>query len=793
MFLESVLFGLVAGIALVVAVSVALRVFVNLNAASRAAIWGLTLCALPLMPVLYFAGHLPHPAPAAKPAPVAVIAHGTVDGSATAPLPSRINRVTDDSRVPVSRIGIHIPVPEHFPDVLLRLYLGIVAILMVRLSISYLRLRILRRRTKPAPIELASRLGQWLARCPTSRPVELRLSKKALSPLAIGYFRPLIVMPEALVLELSVEEYDDLGVHELAHIRRYDDWTNLAQRLLQALLFFHPAAWYAGRKLNLEREMACDDWVVSAHQSKSYARCLTKVLELRHYHRGGLLLSSGAFLGKRQIVKRVESLLDRTRNSATGISGISIVCALLIIGAIASQVMHLPAVVAFTQDEAGADSSSRWADDSRDLRIKLRGDVTFSDDEQSIASVSPGGFLIMDEAKGWSHRRLEVRAGANGSPEVKYLIDGREKPLDGVGRAWASSNYLFALRELGLDSEARVTRLLARGGPAGVMEEVGRIHSDHVKCEYLNHLLEQARLNSRDLQRVTDGIRRISSDNDKADFLIAHQQDLLSEQTRNSYFGDVNSISSDNDRRRVLMHLLETEGHDAETARLIAVSAKSMNSDNDKADVLLAIPAAASGDARCGLLIAARTIQSDNDKARVLRDSGYVESAQCRDAWFSVANLIQSDNDRAGVLQDLLKTNSLQPETYRNVANSAKGMNSDNDKANVLVTLSGSYTGAPFFDAADSIQSSNDHARVLQAVLEHRPAKAELLQVIHSALGLSDDNEKAEVLLQIAKQSNEPEVRSALQQACEKLSSDSDYRRVASALFSGSAVQESSK
>jgi hypothetical protein len=505
------------------------------------------------------------------------------------------------------------------------------------------------------------------------------------------------------------------------------------------------------------------------------------------------MLSSGAFFGKRQIIRRVESLLDRTRNSATGISSISVLCALLILGAIASQVLHLPSVVAFTQDEAGAQTSSRWVDDSRDLRIKLRGDISFSPDEQSISSITPEGFFIVDEAKGWSHRRLEVRAGADGRPHETYLIDGRQKALDGVGRAWAASNYLFALRELGLDSEARVTRIVGRQGPAGVMEEVDRIHSDHVKCEYLNHLLEQVKLTPSDVERATDSIRKISSDNDKADFLIEHQQELVSHETRSGYFSDVNSIQSDNDRRRVLMHLLETDGHDGETARLAGLSAKMMSSDNDKADVLLAIPAAASGEGRCGLLNAARTIQSDNDKARVLRDAGYVDSAQCRDAWFAVANLIQSDNDRADVLQRLLKTASLDTETYRSVANSAKGIQSDNDKANVLTALSSHYAGPSLFEAADSIQSGNDHARVLEAVLESKPAAAQLLAVIESAASLGDENERANVLLAVAKQSNDSEVRSALEKACEKLGSDSDYRRVASALFHDKSQMESAR
>jgi beta-lactamase regulating signal transducer with metallopeptidase domain len=783
--LESILFGVVLGVGLVIAAELGMRLVAG-NAATRALIWSVLLFLLPVLPALYFAGHIPierHTASAlirrSRPQPIAV------------PEPAPITSVIPDAPTVAPRVQI--PISRRLPRILFALYLVVAGIFLFRLLISYLRLRLLRHRTQAAPPELTARLRQWLSRCPTARPVELRLSHRTRSPLAIGFLKPMIIMPTGLVLELSQQEYDDLGVHELAHLRRYDDWITLAQRLLQAFLFFHPAAWYIARRLNLEREIACDDWVVAAHESKSYAHCLTKVVELRRYHRGGLLLSSGAFFGKRQIIRRVESLLDKRRNSATGISGVSVLCALLVLAGIASQVLHLPAVVAFTQDEAGANTSSRWVDDSRDLRIKLRGDVTFSPDEQSVASVSPGGFFIVDEAKGWAHRRLEVRSGENGIPAEKYFIDGREKPLDGVGRAWAASNYLFAMRELGLDSEARVTRLLTRGGPASVLEEVDRIHSDHVKSEYLSHLLEQAKLASQDLQRVTDSIRRISSDNDKADFLMAHQQELMTDQTRTSYFSAVNSIHSDNDRRRVLIHLLESDGHDPETARLIGFSARSMSSDNDKADVLLAIPAAASGDAGCGLLSAARTIQSDNDKARVLRDSGYVESAQCRDAWFAVANLIQSDNDRSEVLQNLLKSGNLKAGTYRNVADSVKAMNSDNDKANILTGLSGHYTGTSFFDAVDTIHSDNDRARVLKAVLETRPDKAVLLETIQTAVGINSDNDKADVLLEVARQSSEPEVKGALQKACEKFSSDNDYRRVASAIFNGPANSESSR
>jgi hypothetical protein len=110
-------------------------------------------------------------------------------------------------------------------------------------------------------------------------------------------------------------------------------------------------------------------------------------------------------------------------------------------------------------------------------------------------------------------------------------------------------------------------------------------------------------------------------------------------------------------------------------------------------------------------------------------------------------------------------------------------MSSDNDKANVLTILGAQYAEAPFFEATNTIDSSNDRERVLQAALAQTPTQTVLLQVIESASTISGDNEKANVLLAVAKQSHESEVRAALQQACGKLNSDNDYRRVASAIF----------
>ena len=111
-------------------------------------------------------------------------------------------------------------------------------------------------------------------------------------------------------------------------------------------------------------------------------------------------------------------------------------------------------------------------------------------------------------------------------------------------------------------------------------------------------------------------------------------------------------------------------------------------------------------------------------------------------------------------------------------------MSSDNDKANVLLLLSGSYKGAIFFEAVKTLHSDNERTRVLKSVIDHEATKPALLLVIDAATGIASDHEKAEVLIAAAKASSDSEVRLALQRACGKLHSDNDYRRVASLLLS---------
>ena len=107
-------------------------------------------------------------------------------------------------------------------------------------------------------------------------------------PQVVGLLRPTILLPASAMSGLSVDELELILTHEVAHIRRYDMWAALIQRLAESILFFNPAIWYLNRRISELREYCCDD-IACKSQSVTdppphlrYAHALLRVLELGH-------------------------------------------------------------------------------------------------------------------------------------------------------------------------------------------------------------------------------------------------------------------------------------------------------------------------------------------------------------------------------------------------------------------------------------------------------------------------------------------------------------------------------
>jgi beta-lactamase regulating signal transducer with metallopeptidase domain len=140
-------------------------------------------------------------------------------------------------------------------------------------------------------------------------PVEVCTTKTLQRPSVIGFFKPRILIPDWLFGRLTQGELEQIVLHEAEHLRRRDDWTNLAQKLCLVLFPLNPALIWIERRLCREREMACDDGVIRVTRApRAYAACLASLAE-RGLERQVEALSLGAWQRRPELVHRVHSIL----------------------------------------------------------------------------------------------------------------------------------------------------------------------------------------------------------------------------------------------------------------------------------------------------------------------------------------------------------------------------------------------------------------------------------------------------------------------------------------------------
>ncbi len=103
---------------------------------------------------------------------------------------------------------------------------------------------------------VASRMA---TRFGVTRAVRLRVVDNLASPLTAGWWRPVLLVPAALISGMPPELLEALLAHEMAHVKRLDYLVNLGQNVVEILLFYHPAVWWISDRIRIEREQIADD------------------------------------------------------------------------------------------------------------------------------------------------------------------------------------------------------------------------------------------------------------------------------------------------------------------------------------------------------------------------------------------------------------------------------------------------------------------------------------------------------------------------------------------------------
>ena len=131
---------------------------------------------------------------------------------------------------------------------------------------------------------------------------EILLSEDVVSPVTFGIRRPTVLLPRGF-LDLALGAQQAIVCHEALHVRRKDWGFTVAEEIVRALLWFHPAVWWLLGQLQLAREQAVDSAVVE------HTRCrdeyLSALLAIASGRYQADLATAMLFLKKRHLKERV--------------------------------------------------------------------------------------------------------------------------------------------------------------------------------------------------------------------------------------------------------------------------------------------------------------------------------------------------------------------------------------------------------------------------------------------------------------------------------------------------------
>jgi beta-lactamase regulating signal transducer with metallopeptidase domain len=160
--------------------------------------------------------------------------------------------------------------------------------------------------------EIAAKLGM-------RRPPLLLVSSRTIAPLAVGCGRAAVILPERMLGALSANELRDVLMHEVAHLKRGDQWMVLLQHVAGALYWPIVSVHALNRELQRAREELCDNVVLGAGDAICYGRTLLHVAELAVMTRP-IHAAVGIVGGPGILERRIAGLIDPRRSTVTATS-----------------------------------------------------------------------------------------------------------------------------------------------------------------------------------------------------------------------------------------------------------------------------------------------------------------------------------------------------------------------------------------------------------------------------------------------------------------------------------------
>lgn len=464
---------------------------------------------------------------------------------------------------------------------LFTIWATVACMLLIRVCFGWYGIGALKASSYPASDRVQSLLQQTLQQVRQSRKVQVAISDDISTAVAVGYWKPRILLPAGMVTSLSQTELQQVLLHEAAHLQRWDDWTMLLQRIAGALLFFHPGIVLLGKLMDRDREYACDDWVIAlTRRPKTYASCLAKLVS-QYARKQPPAFVPGFSSEKEALFERIKSILDKKRTISFRISRVAYTGLLAAMVFVLFLMVRFVPVVALPAHHAIVQSPTLLETAQLSTEVNLpeigiaRDDLAVLPEDTSTPVIAP----------------LADMPGNARVPELApFAIVPEDPDAPAVARA--------AIPTAGLDKEGGNVAVLSDelavigGAPAQVAFELavtdGPLNSLPVPQQPVRVRKDSSSLSTRSMAKILRSASRIPSSGDKAQVLLnAVRKMQFDAGVFDAFLDAVETIPSSGDKARALLALVDYQQLDEASAVQFLRVASRIPSSGDKSRVLL--------------------------------------------------------------------------------------------------------------------------------------------------------------------------------------------------------------
>jgi beta-lactamase regulating signal transducer with metallopeptidase domain len=382
-----------------------------------------------------------------------------------------------------------------------------------------------------------------------TRQIRVGVSNEIESPVTAGWWRPMVIVPAALITGMAPNLLEALLAHELAHVKRMDYLVNLLQSAIEIVLFYHPVVWWLSKQIRIEREQIADD--LAAGLLGEPRRLALALSELEQFQFINPHIAQAAHGGN--LMSRIKRLIHPESSTKplswkmlVPLAGLSTACAVLFVqvGIVNAQPTPVPTLEnmsasAPTLLAMGNSTHAEKVDKTSQSERKN----TSRSNSYALIKANTGEDIDVTTNSGYNDKEIKLLGMRSKEDTLWFQENGKSYAIrDKTTIAQVKEAYK-PMEELGQQMEAHGKKMESQGK---IMEEIGKQMEEVQKVAYKTDTVVEKKFAEkmrqhekkmaefeRKMEKAAAKLERANSSTERADAhkSIAETQAMLQEVT----------------------------------------------------------------------------------------------------------------------------------------------------------------------------------------------------------------------------------------------------------------------